>query len=121
MAGVLQRLAVPVVQAPMAGGPSTPALARATIEAGGLGFVAAGYRWPADLEGELDELRARTDGPLAVNLFADPGPPADGEAVRRYAAELAADGRTPGAPRHDDDALEAKLDVVCARRPDAVS
>ena len=32
----------PIVQAPMAGGPSTPALAAAVSDAGGLGFLAAG-------------------------------------------------------------------------------
>ncbi|MDP9345916.1 MAG: nitronate monooxygenase, partial [Actinomycetota bacterium] len=40
------RLAVPVVQAPMAGGPSTAELAAAVANAGGLGFVAAGYKAP---------------------------------------------------------------------------
>jgi nitronate monooxygenase len=32
----------PIVQAPMAGGPSTPELAAAVTNAGGLGFLAAG-------------------------------------------------------------------------------
>ena len=41
---VLDRLEHPIVQAPMGGGPSTPALAAAVAEAGGLGFLAAGYR-----------------------------------------------------------------------------
>ncbi|WP_237072911.1 nitronate monooxygenase, partial [Mycobacterium tuberculosis] len=36
-------IAVPIVGAPMAGGPSTPALAAAVSNAGGLGFVAGGY------------------------------------------------------------------------------
>lgn len=39
---VLGTMAVPIVQAPMAGGPSTPALAVAVDRAGGLGFLAAG-------------------------------------------------------------------------------
>ena len=38
----VDRLERPVVLAPMAGGPATPELALATIEAGGLGFLAAG-------------------------------------------------------------------------------
>jgi nitronate monooxygenase len=33
---------LPIVGAPLAGGPSTPALAAAVCEAGGFGFVAAG-------------------------------------------------------------------------------
>ena len=35
---------IPIVQAPLAGGPSTPELTAAVGDAGGLGFVAAGYR-----------------------------------------------------------------------------
>ncbi|MGH2892743.1 MAG: nitronate monooxygenase, partial [Solirubrobacteraceae bacterium] len=42
----LHALAHPIVQAPMAGGPSTPALAAAVGDAGGLGFLAAGYKTP---------------------------------------------------------------------------
>jgi nitronate monooxygenase len=38
---ILDRIDVPIVQAPMAGGPSTPALAAAVSNAGGLGFLAA--------------------------------------------------------------------------------
>jgi nitronate monooxygenase len=34
---------VPIVLAPLAGGPSTPALAAAVSEAGGLGFLGSGY------------------------------------------------------------------------------
>ncbi|HEY4614611.1 MAG TPA: nitronate monooxygenase, partial [Citricoccus sp.] len=47
---------VPVVAAPMAGGPSTWQLAAAVSAAGGLGFLAGGMR-PAAL---LDEDVART-------------------------------------------------------------
>ena len=38
------RLSEPIVQAPLAGGPSTPKLAAAVGEAGGFGFLAAGYK-----------------------------------------------------------------------------
>jgi nitronate monooxygenase len=40
---MLASLEIPIVGAPMAGGASTPALAAAVSDAGGLGFVAAGY------------------------------------------------------------------------------
>ena len=40
---MLDTLAVPIVLAPLAGGPSTPELAAAVSDAGGLGFLAAGY------------------------------------------------------------------------------
>ncbi|HSA41804.1 MAG TPA: nitronate monooxygenase, partial [Mycobacterium sp.] len=39
--------AIPLIAAPMAGGPSTAALVIATGRAGGLGFLAAGYTSPA--------------------------------------------------------------------------
>ena len=40
----LSQLEHPIVLAPLGGGPSTAALAAAVSEAGGLGFLAAGYR-----------------------------------------------------------------------------
>ncbi|HWD44202.1 MAG TPA: nitronate monooxygenase, partial [Actinomycetota bacterium] len=39
----LDRLAVPIVLAPLAGGPSTPELTAAVSDAGGFGFLAGGY------------------------------------------------------------------------------
>ncbi|HEU4658002.1 MAG TPA: nitronate monooxygenase [Capillimicrobium sp.] len=117
----LERLPRPIVQAPMAGGPSTPALALAAIEAGGLGFLAAGYRTPEQLQADLDELRAATDRPFGVNLFADPGPPADPAVVERYVAALAGEAGPLGEPRHDDDRLEAKLELLAADPPAVVS
>jgi nitronate monooxygenase len=42
MSAILEELAIPVVQAPMAGGPSTPALAAAVDRGGGRGCLAAG-------------------------------------------------------------------------------
>jgi len=47
------QLVHPVVQAPMAGGPSTPELAAAVSAAGGLGFLAAGYKTPGDLAADI--------------------------------------------------------------------
>jgi nitronate monooxygenase len=48
----------PIVQAPLAGGPSTPALAAAVCDAGGLGFLAAGYKAPDAVRADLEALRA---------------------------------------------------------------
>ena len=53
----LDVLVHPIVQAPMGGGPSTPALAAAVSGAGGLGFLAAGYKTIEAIRGDLDELR----------------------------------------------------------------
>jgi nitronate monooxygenase len=109
----LDRLAVPIVQAPMGGGPSTPALAAAVAEAGGLGFLAAGYKAPAAVRDDVEALRALTDRAFGVNLFAPPGPPADPATVAAFAASLEPEAdrydAPVGAPRHDDDGWEAKL------------
>jgi nitronate monooxygenase len=115
---MLDRLSVPIVQAPMAGGPSTPALAAAVTEAGGLGFVAAGYKAPAALAEDLAATRARTAGPLGVNVFAPSGAPADPAVVAAYARRLEPEARRAGValgtPRFDDDAYEAKLALLAA-------
>jgi nitronate monooxygenase len=57
---ILDRLSVPIVLAPLAGGPSTPELAAAVCEAGGLGFLAAGYLSADALASRLAALRALT-------------------------------------------------------------
>jgi nitronate monooxygenase len=117
----LSQLEIPIVQAPLAGGPSTPALAAAVCEAGGLGFLAAGYRTAGELAAQIAELRSRTDRPYGVNLFAPAGPPADPAVVERYRASLQGEAGPLGEPRHDDDAFEEKLAVVVAERPAVVS
>jgi nitronate monooxygenase len=59
----------PVIQAPMAGGTTTPALVAAVSEAGGLGSLGAAYMTPAAIRDAIVEVRARTEKPFAVNLF----------------------------------------------------
>lgn len=44
---LIETLDLPLVAAPMAGGPSNPALVGACCNAGGTGFLAAGYKTPA--------------------------------------------------------------------------
>jgi nitronate monooxygenase len=76
---------LPIVQAPMAGGPSTTRLAASVSEAGGLGSVAGPALSPHELRAAIRETRALTDRPFAVNLFA-PLPPASDERVAEWAA-----------------------------------
>jgi nitronate monooxygenase len=118
-------LEVPIVGAPLSGGPSTPALAAAVCEAGGLGFVAAGYRSAADLSGEIGEVRARTARPYGVNLFVPARLAVAEDAVAAYAASLAGEaeryGVELGEPRWSDDDWDAKLAVVLRDRPPVVS
>ena len=111
---ILDELAHPIVQAPMGGGPSTPALAAAVAEAGGLGFLAAGYKPVEAVRADVEALRALTDRPFGINLFAPPVPAADD--VAPFAAELEGEaaryGVPVGEPRHDDDGWDAKLALV---------
>jgi nitronate monooxygenase len=121
----LRDLAVPVVGAPMAGGPSTPELAAAVSAAGGLGFVAAGYR-PADrLANEIARVREITSAPFGVNLFViEPYEPVQ-EAIAAYRESLEPEAARLdvglGEPRWDDDGWQAKLEVVLDARPAMVS
>ena len=102
----------------MGGGASTPALAAAVSEAGGLGFLAAGYLSAAAVGAEVEALRGLTARPFGVNLFAPPQPVPDPEAVERYARRL---GAGAGSPRHDDDDWEAKLALMADLRVPVVS
>lgn len=121
----LDRLEHPIVQAPMGGGPSTPELAAAVSDAGGLGFLAAGYKAVDAVRADVEAVRERTGNPFGVNLFAPPGEPGDAAAVERYAASLRAEAERYGAPlgepRHDDDAWEAKLELVATMNIPVVS
>jgi nitronate monooxygenase len=109
-----------VVLAPLAGGPSTPELAAAVADAGGLGFVAAGYLTPDELAARLRRARELTDGPLGVNLFVLREQPVDENALASYARELEAEGEL-GEPRFDDDWLEEKIEVALAADVQAIS
>jgi nitronate monooxygenase len=114
-------LAIPVVQAPLAGGPSTPELAAAVSNAGGLGFVAAGYLTADALAEQLRRTRVLTDAPIGVNLFVLHEAPIDDAAVASYARELESYGVELGTPRYEDDDFAAKLDLVVAERVPVVS
>lgn len=116
--GLLPELGVelPVIAAPMAGGPSTPELVLAAARAGSLGFLAAGYKAPAQLVDQIRQVRAGT-GRFGVNLFVPspvPVQPEDYSAYRerlmpwaqKYGVDLPAD------PQEDDDAWEDKLAVL---------
>lgn len=59
----------PVIQAGMAGGPTTPELVAAVSNSGGLGTLGGGYMSPERLEEAIVEIRTLTDQPFAVNLF----------------------------------------------------
>ena len=115
----------PIVLAPLAGGPSTPELAAAVANAGGVGFLGAGYLTAEALANQFQRARELTDGLLGVNVFVLTEAPVDTEAIARYAQELEAEAAEYsvelGVPRFDDDALADKLELVVSERVDVLS
>ncbi len=116
----------PVIGAPMAGGVTTPALVAAVTDAGGLGFLAAGYQRPTQLADDIAEVRRRIRGPFGVNVFV-PGPdPVDLAAVADYRSALAPTAARfgvdlPQPAGADSDFYPEKIDVVVAARVPVVS
>jgi nitronate monooxygenase len=112
-------LAVPILAAPMAGGSTTPALVSAAARAGGLGFLAAGYKTAPALAEEIAAVRA-LDVPFGVNVFAPNPVPVDADAYRRYARAVQAEAErygldlTAGDPVEDDDHWHDKIDLLLA-------
>jgi len=78
---------MPVLAAPMAGGPSTPELVVAAARAGSLGFLGGGYKTPDALAEQIAEVR-RADVPLGVNLFAPNPVPVDPGAYDKYRDQI---------------------------------
>ena len=72
--GICDKLGMrfPIIQAPMAGGPSTPALVSAVTKAGGLGSIAAGYLSGEKLGALLSEVEALGCSGFSVNLMVPP-------------------------------------------------
>ena len=109
----------------MAGGPSTPELAIAVCEAGGLGFVAAGYKRADAVRDEIRAVRESTKARFGVNLFVPSPTHAEPGGLREYLARLRTEAERQGAelgePRFDDDDWSAKLEVMYEERPAVVS
>ena len=116
---------LPVVVAPMAGGPSNPALVAAAAEAGAIGFVAGGYKTVSAVVAEISAVQAATAGPFGVNLFVPGNRSSEPERVAAYSVSLTRDavatGSTVGDPVWDDDGWLDKLAAVLAAAPPVVS
>jgi nitronate monooxygenase len=112
---LLDECPVPVVLAPLAGGPSTPELAAAVSDAGGLGFLAAGYLSASELAARIARTRELTAQPFGVNVFV-PQSAGDPEALKAYTQRLGSEaakaGQRLGEPRTDDDDWMAKLALL---------
>ncbi|PRC42518.1 2-nitropropane dioxygenase [Mycobacterium sp. ITM-2017-0098] len=121
----LRELRAPVLVAPMAGGPSSPALAAAGSNAGGLGFVAAGYLTAEAFADRITATMQSTTEPIGVNLFVPQPSAAIPAAIEAYARTLEPVARHYGVdlgqPRFDDDNWDAKLEVLLDLRPAVAS
>jgi nitronate monooxygenase len=115
----------PVVAAPMAGGPTTPAVVLAAASAGSLGFLAGGYLSAEALGEQLHAVRSHTRL-YGVNLFAPNPLPVDpdeyaayrhriGPEAARYAVDL------PVEPVEDDDAWQDKIALLVSQPVPVVS
>jgi nitronate monooxygenase len=118
----------PIIQAPMAGGPTTPALAAAVSNAGGLGTLGAAYLAPDTLRREIAAVRALTDRPFGVNLFVPetPGVTVTAEQIARAQALLNPLRAELGLPSSPDlpphtDSFADQLAVVIAERVPVLS
>ncbi|OCB18605.1 2-nitropropane dioxygenase [Mycobacterium malmoense] len=109
-------MSIPLVAAPMAGGPTTPAMVSAATHAGGLGMLAAGYKTVEAVEAEVKQVRAEGI-PFGINLFAPNPLPVDPESYRAYAAIVQRDadrfGLTlPPDPIEDSDTFNEKIALL---------
>lgn len=109
-------LAIPVIAAPMSGGPATPEMVLAASRAGTLGFLAAGYKTPDAIRSQISVVRSASI-PFGVNVFAPNCVPVAPDAYRRYAAALQREAdrfglSLPPEPVEDDDYFNDKIDLL---------
>lgn len=120
----------PVIAAPMAGGTSTPAFVEAVHRAGGLGFLAAGYKSMAAMQAEIRSVR-ESGARFGMNVFVpDPAQLRPSAALlaelEDYRLQLQADARRYGVelPQlrvDDDDEWQGKIDALLAEPVELVS
>lgn len=106
-------LRLPLIAAPMAGGPTTPELVAASSASGALGAFGFAYTHPDDMMRQAAFVRSKTDRPFSIDLRVSlPSEPIDPSAqhaalnaVAKYYAELGLPApepvRTPYAPEFD--------------------
>ena len=114
-----------IIQAPMAGGNATPALAHAVGEAGGLGYLAAGYKTIERLKEEIHSLRALGTDYFGVNLFVPAKPNNRTPSIEHYCAQLLSEAElietTIGDYRFSDDSWHAKVQLMIDEQVPVVS
>jgi nitronate monooxygenase len=116
----------PIIQAPMAGGATTPELVAAVSNAGALGSFGAAMSTPTAIKESIARIRALTDKPFNVNLFVlgtpHPGEAELAEATQRLATFKQELGLEPAAlpPRFCED-NRAQYDALLEAKPPVVS
>lgn len=107
-----------IVQAPMAGGATTPELVHAVSTAGGFGFLAAGYLSSAQLEENIAKTKALGTSSFGVNLFVPSDTAHLVEEVNSYETKMQKLakklGTEAGTPRYSDDEWDEKF-AYCSR------
>jgi nitronate monooxygenase len=119
MSSLLDDLGVtlPVLPAPMAGGPTTPAMVIAAGKIGSFGFVAAGYKTAEAVADEIRTVREATPR-FGVNLFAPNPVMVDRVEFGKYRRRMQPEAERFGVsvedaePIEDDDSWLEKLDFL---------
>ncbi|MEV7237689.1 nitronate monooxygenase [Streptomyces sp. NPDC051020] len=112
-------IALPVLAAPMSGGPTMPAIVVAAAKVGSVGFLAAGCKTAESLEEQITEVRAERVV-FGVNLFVPKPIPISTRSYRDYAraVQVEADRYRLTLPGHepveDDDGWRDKVDLITA-------
>jgi nitronate monooxygenase len=111
----LADLSIRVLAAPMAGGLSTPELAAAVSNAGGLGFLAGDLSSAEELADAILAARKLTSGAVGVNLLVPQQAVANEDQLSAFESALAPEaeryGVPVGEPCHDDE-WDAKLEPI---------
>lgn len=120
------QMSIPVVLAPMGGGPSTPELCAAVSNAGGLGSLAAAYSSPERITTDIARVRELTSQPFAVNLFSPAAQEAlhgDVQAVSKFLAPYheRLGLSPPQLPKNAAEDFKKQIDAICEAKPTVVS
>lgn len=110
----------PIIQAPMIGDITTPALVSAVSNAGGLGSYAGGYLKPSKFEAEIKEILALTNRPFNVNLFVPEHYPVDPDCIQKAIRaltpiynQLELTPRLPsGTPQRDERRFNQQVEII---------
>lgn len=103
----LLNIEIPLIQAPMAGGPTTPELVAAVSNAGGLGSIGGALMTPENLQAAIQSTRLLTQKPFAVNLFAPLNPKKDKKKIQKSFALMSVYRQALGMDEHAEPIINA--------------